>query len=132
MTRHLAVPFLDLMNDMMDPSLPLTTTDYPEWGNPKDKAAYEYILSYSPYDNLRRASYPAMLLTESLNDSQVAYWESAKFVAKARTLRTGNNPILPKMKMDPAGHGGALGCYDQLRDKAFECAWMLSQVGITK
>jgi oligopeptidase B len=129
---HLAVPFLDVMNDMMDPSLPLTTTDYPEWGNPKDKAAYEYILSYSPYDNLRRASYPAMLLTESLNDSQVAYWESAKFVAKARTLKTGNNPILLKMKMDPAGHGGASGRYDRLRDTAFECAWMLSQVGIPK
>jgi oligopeptidase B len=129
---HLAVPFLDVMNDMMDPSLPLTTTDYPEWGNPNDKAAYDYILSYSPYDNLRRAAYPAMLLTESLNDSQVAYWESAKFVAKARTLKTDNNPILLKMKMDPAGHGGASGRYDQVRDRAFECAWMLSQVGITE
>jgi oligopeptidase B len=129
---HLAVPFLDVMNDMMDPSLPLTTTDYPEWGNPNDQAAYDYILSYSPYDNLRRAAYPAMLLTESLNDSQVAYWESAKFVAKARKLKTDNNPLLLKMKMDPAGHGGASGRYDQLRDRAFECAWMLTQVGITK
>jgi len=129
---HLAVPFLDVMNDMMDPSLPLTTTDYPEWGNPNDKAAYDYILSYSPYDNLHRAAYPPMLLTESLNDSQVAYWESAKFVAKARTLNAGNNPILLRMKMDPAGHGGASGRYDQLRDRAFECAWLLSQVGITK
>jgi oligopeptidase B len=129
---HLAVPFLDVMNDMMDPSLPLTTTDYPEWGNPNDKAAYEYILSYSPYDNLHAAAYPPMLLTESLNDSQVAYWEAAKFVAKARTLKTDNNPILLKMKMDPAGHGGASGRYDQLRDRAFECAWLLMQVGITK
>ena len=129
---HLAVPFLDVMNDMMDPSLPLTTTDYPEWGNPNDKATYEYILSYSPYDNLHETAYPPMLLTESLNDSQVAYWESAKFVAKARTLKTDNNPILLKMKMDPAGHGGASGRYDQLRDRAFECAWLLSQVGITK
>jgi len=129
---HLAVPFLDVMNDMMDPSLPLTTTDYPEWGNPNDKTAYDYILSYSPYDNLHRAAYPAMLLTESLNDSQVAYWEAAKFVAKARTLKTDNNPILLKMKMDPAGHGGASGRYDQLRDRAFESAWLLSQVGITK
>jgi oligopeptidase B len=129
---HLAVPFLDVMNDMMDPSLPLTTTDYPEWGNPNDKAAYDYILSYSPYDNLRRTDYPAMLLTESLNDSQVAYWEAAKFVAKARTLKTDNNPILLKMKMEPAGHGGASGRYDQLRDRAFESAWLLSQVGITK
>jgi len=129
---HLAVPFLDVMNDMMDPSLPLTTTDYPEWGNPQDKAAYNYILSYSPYDNLHQAAYPPMLLTESLNDSQVAYWESAKFVAKARTLTTSKNPILLKMKMDPAGHGGASGRYDQLRDRAFECAWLLSQVGIAK
>jgi oligopeptidase B len=129
---HLAVPFLDVMNDMMDPSLPLTTTDYPEWGNPNNKAAYEYILSYSPYDNLHKAAYPPMLLTESLNDSQVAYWEAAKFVAKARTLTTDDNPILLKMKMDPAGHGGASGRYDQVRDRAFECAWLLSQVGITQ
>lgn len=78
---HLAVPFVDVVNDMMDPSLPLTTTDYPEWGNPKNKTVYEYILSYSPYDNLHKAAYPAMLLTESLNDSQVMYWEAAKFVA---------------------------------------------------
>ena len=129
---HLAVPFVDVMNDMMDPSLPLTTTDYPEWGNPNEKAAYDYILSYSPYDNLHAAAYPPMLLTESLNDSQVAYWEAAKFVAKARTLNTDDNPILLKMKMDPAGHGGASGRYDKLRDRAFECAWLLSQVGITK
>jgi oligopeptidase B len=129
---HLAVPFLDVMNDMMDPSLPLTTTDYPEWGNPNDRATYEYILSYSPYDNLHEAAYPPMLLTESLNDSQVAYWEAAKFVAKARMLKTDKNPVLLKMKMDPAGHGGASGRYDQLRDRAFECAWLLSQVGITK
>ncbi len=129
---HLAVPFLDVMNDMMDPSLPLTTTDYPEWGNPNDKAAYDYILSYSPYDNLHPAAYPPMLLTESLNDSQVAYWESAKFVAKARTLNTDKNPILLQMKMDPAGHGGASGRYDRLRDTAFEYSWLLSQVGITK
>ena len=130
---HLGVPFVDVMNDLFDPSLPLTTTDYPEWGNPtNNKAAYDYILSYSPYDNLHQAAYPAMLLTESLNDSQVVYWEAAKFVAKARTLKTDKNPILLKMKMDPAGHGGASGRYDQLRDRAFECAWLLSQVGITK
>jgi len=130
---HLAVPFVDVMNDMMDASLPLTTTDYPEWGNPaSDKAVYDYILSYSPYDNLHQAAYPAMLLTESLNDSQVAYWEAAKFVARARTLNTGKSPILLRMKLDPAGHGGASGRYDQLRDRAFECAWLLSQAGITK
>jgi len=129
---HLDVPFVDVMNDMMDPTLPLTTTDYPEWGNPNEPAAYKYILTYSPYDNLHAAAYPAMLLTESLNDSQVAYWEAAKFVAKARTLKTDKNLILLKMKMDPAGHGGASGRYDQLRDQAFEYAWLLSQVGISK
>lgn len=130
---HLAVPFLDVMNDMMDPSLPLTTTDYPEWGNPNEnRKTYEYILSYSPYDNLHKAAYPAMLLTESLNDSQVAYWEAAKFVAKARTLKTDNNQLLLKMKMDPAGHGGASGRYDRLKDQAFEYAWLLSQVGMSK
>ena len=129
---HLAVPFLDVMNDMLDPSLPLTTTDYPEWGNPNGKAAYDYILSYSPYDDLHKAAYPPMLLTESLNDSQVAYWEAAKFVAKARTMNTDTNPIHLKMKMDPAGHGGASGRYDQLHDRAFECAWFLGQVGVTK
>lgn len=130
---HLAVPFLDVMNDMMDPSLPLTTTDYPEWGNPSaNRTTYDYILSYSPYDNVHRTAYPAMLFTESLNDSQVAYWEAPKFVAKVRTLNTDNNPILLKMKMEPAGHGGASGRYDQLRDRAFECAWLLSQIGITK
>ncbi len=129
---HMAVPFLDVMNDMLDPTLPLTTTDYPEWGNPSDRAAYDYILSYSPYDNVHRAAYPSMLLTESLNDSQVAYWESVKFVAKARTLNTDSNPILLKMKLDPAGHGGASGRYDQLHDRAFESAWLLSQVGIVR
>jgi oligopeptidase B len=130
---HLGVPFVDVMNDMFDPTLPLTTTDYPEWGNPtNDKAVYDYVLSYSPYDNLRKAAYPPMLLTESLNDSQVAYWEAAKFVAKARTLKTDDSPILLKMKMDPAGHGGASGRYDKLRDRAFECAWLLSEVGIKK
>ncbi len=129
---HMAVPFLDVMNDMLDPTLPGTTMDYPEWGNPSDRAAYDYILSYSPYDNVHRAAYPSMLLTESLNDSQVAYWESAKFVAKARTLNTDSNPILLKMKLDPAGHGGASGRYDQFHDRAFESAWLLSQVGIVR
>ncbi len=130
---HLGVPFVDVMNDMMDPTLPLTTTDYPEWGNPNDnRETYDYILSYSPYDNLRKTAYPAMLLTESLNDSQVAYWEAAKFVAKARTLKTDSNPLLLKMKMDPAGHGGASGRYDQLKDTAFEYSWLLGQVGIAR
>jgi oligopeptidase B len=130
---HLAVPFLDVMNTMMDSFIPLTTTDYPEWGNPSEsQAAYEYMLSYSPYDNLHKAAYPAMLLTESFHDSQVGYWEATKFVAKARTLKTDHNPLLLKMKMDPAGHSGASGRYDSLHDTAFEYSWMMSQVGITK
>ena len=129
---HLGVPFVDVMNDMMDASLPLTTEEYLEWGNPNEKGAYDYMLTYSPYDNIRKGTYPAMLLTESFNDSQVFYWEAAKYVAKLRTLKTDHNPLLLKMKLDPAGHGGASGRYDRLRDNAFEYAWLLSQVGITR
>jgi oligopeptidase B len=87
--------------------------------------------SYSPYDNLRREAYPAMLLTSSLNDSQVMYWEPAKYVARMRTLKTGDQPLLLKIKMDPAGHGGASGRYDRLKDQAFEYAWILQQVGLS-
>ncbi len=129
---HAAVPFVDVMNTMLDASLPLTTGEYLEWGNPNEKPAYDYMRSYSPYDNLARKAYPAILVTTSYNDSQVPYWESAKFVAKLRTLKSDANPLLLKIKMDPAGHGGASGRYDALKDKAFEYAWMLSQVGIKK
>lgn len=129
---HLAVPFVDVMNTMMDASLPLTVGEYLEWGNPNEKAAYDYMKTYSPYDNLTKRTYPAMLVTTSFNDSQVMYWEPAKYVAKLRTLRTDENPFLLKVKMDPAGHGGASGRYDRLHDQAFEYAWMLEQVGITK
>lgn len=129
---HAAVPFMDVMNTMMDASLPLTVQEYLEWGNPNEKAAFDYMLGYSPYDNLQRKAYPAMLVTTSYNDSQVMYWEPAKYVAKLRTLKTDRNPLLLKIKMDPAGHGGASGRYDALRDKAFEMAWMMAQVGITR
>jgi oligopeptidase B len=129
---HAAVPFVDVMNTMMDPSLPLTVGEYLEWGNPSERAAFDYMLSYSPYDNLARKAYPAILVTTSYNDSQVMYWEPAKYVAKLRTLKTDSNPLVLKTKMMPAGHGGASGRYDALRDRAFEVAWMLSQVGITK
>ena len=127
---HLAVPWVDVMNDMLDASLPLTTNEYLEWGNPNEKAAYDYMLTYSPYDNIRKTAYPAMLVTESLNDSQVMYWGAAKWVARMRAMKTDSNPLLLKMKMDPAGHGGASGRYDQLKDRAFEMAWLLWQVGI--
>jgi oligopeptidase B len=129
---HVAVPFVDVMNTMFDTTLPMTVGEYLEWGNPNDKAAYDYMKTYSPYDNLEKRSYPAMLVTTSFNDSQVMYWEPAKYVARLRTLRTDSNQLLLKIKMDPAGHGGASGRYDRLRDQAFEYAWMLSQVGIAK
>jgi oligopeptidase B len=129
---HSAVPFVDVMNTMLDASLPLTVGEYLEWGNPNEKAAFDYMRSYSPYDNLKKGAYPAILVTTSFNDSQVMYWEPAKYVAKLRTLKTDANPLLLKIKMDPAGHGGASGRYDALKDKAFETAWMLQQVGINK
>ncbi len=129
---HSAVPFVDVMNTMMDASLPLTVGEYLEWGNPNEKQAYDYMKSYSPYDNLEKKAYPAILVTTSFNDSQVMYWEPAKYVAKLRTLKTGNGELLLKCKMEPAGHGGASGRYDRLKDTAFEYAWMLQQVGITK
>jgi oligopeptidase B len=129
---HSAVPFVDVMNTMMDATLPLTVGEYLEWGNPNETAAYDYMKTYSPYDNLEKRAYPAMLVTTSFNDSQVMYWEPAKYVARLRTLKTDGNPLLLKIKMEPAGHGGASGRYDRLKDQAFEYAWMLSQVGITK
>jgi oligopeptidase B len=129
---HAAVPFVDVMNTMMDASLPLTVGEYLEWGNPNETPAFDYMLSYSPYDNLARKAYPAILVTTSSNDSQVMYWEPAKYVAKLRTLKTDGNPLVLRTKMQPAGHGGASGRYDALKDRAFEVAWMLKQVGITK
>jgi oligopeptidase B len=129
---HSAVPFVDVMNTMWDASLPLTVGEYLEWGDPNQKAAYDYMKSYSPYDNLERKAYPAILVTTSYNDSQVMYWEPAKYVAKLRSLKTDGNPLHFKCKMDPAGHGGASGRYDALKDRAWEMAWMLEQVGIRK
>jgi oligopeptidase B len=128
---HLGVPFVDMMNTMMDASLPLTVGEYLEWGDPNEKEAFDYMRSYSPYDNLAAKSYPAMLVTTSINDSQVMYWEPAKYVAKLRVLKTDKNPLLLKCNMG-AGHGGASGRYDALKETAFEYGWMLSQLGITK
>ncbi|MFL6462902.1 MAG: prolyl oligopeptidase family serine peptidase, partial [Bryobacteraceae bacterium] len=126
---HLAVPFVDVINTMMDASLPLTVGEYLEWGNPNEKAAYEYMRSYDPYGNLKKQPYPAILVTTSFNDSQVMYWEPAKYVAKLRTVNTGTASVLLKIKMEPAGHGGASGRYDRLKDTAFEYSWILTQVG---
>ncbi|MFL6450613.1 MAG: S9 family peptidase [Bryobacteraceae bacterium] len=127
---HLAVPFVDVMNTMMDATLPLTVGEYLEWGDPHQKPAYDYMKSYSPYDNLEEKHYPAMLVTTSLHDSQVMYWEPAKYVARLRTLKRGSSPLLLKIKMEPSGHGGASGRYDRLKDAAFEYGWLLNQVGI--
>jgi len=129
---HAAVPFVDVMNTMLDPTLPLTVGEYLEWGNPNEKAAYDYMRSYSPYDNLAAKAYPAMLVTSSLNDSQVGFWEPAKYVARLRALKTDSNELLLRMKLEPGGHGGSSGRFDRLKDKAFEYAWMLKQMGITK
>ena len=126
---HAAVPFVDVMNTMMDASLPLTTGEYLEWGDPNQKAAYDYMLSYSPYDNIARKAYPAMLVTTGLNDSQVMYWEPAKYVAKLRAYKTDSNPLLLKTNMG-AGHGGASGRYDAIKENAFNMAWMLSEWNI--
>ncbi|MGW8389438.1 S9 family peptidase [Pseudoduganella sp. HUAS MS19] len=128
---HAAVPFVDVMNTMMDASLPLTTGEYLEWGNPNEKAAYDYMRSYSPYDNILLKDYPAMLVTTGLNDSQVMYWEPAKYVAKLRRNKTDSNPLLLKVNMG-AGHGGSSGRYNALGEKAFEMAWLLAQIGVSK
>ena len=126
------VPFVDVINTMLDASLPLTTEEYLEWGNPNEKKAFEYIRSYSPYDNLAAKAYPVILVRTSLNDSQVMYWEPAKYVAKLRTLKTDPHLLLLKVKIEPGGHGGASGRYDRLRDTAFDYAFILGQLGITK
>ena len=123
------VPFVDVMNTMLDASLPLTVAEYEEWGNPNEAAAFEYMLSYSPYDNLAPANHPAMLVKTSLNDSQVMYWEPAKYVAKLRTLKRDSLPLLLHTNME-AGHGGASGRYDYLREIAFDYAFLLWQFGI--
>ena len=123
------VPFVDVLNTMLDPSLPLTTSEYIEWGNPNEKAAYDYMKQYSPYDNIKAQAYPTMLVKVSVNDSQVPYWEGTKFVAKLRATKTDNNPLLLKVNFG-AGHGGSSGRYDALRDTAFDYSFMLSQMGI--
>ncbi len=125
------VPFVDVMNTMLDASLPLTVAEYEEWGNPNEQEAFEYMRSYSPYDNLKPGAYPAMLVKTSLNDSQVMYWEPAKYVAKLRTLKTNDTPLLLHINMD-AGHGGASGRYDYLKEIAFDYAFLLTQLGVAE
>ncbi len=127
-----AVPFVDVMNTMLDASLPLTTGEYLEWGNPNEAPDYTYMKSYSPYDNVARRPYPAMLVRTSLNDSQVMYWEPAKWVAKLRDRNEGAAEVLFRTRLEPAGHGGASGRYDRLRDTAYEYAFILTRLGINE
>lgn len=120
------VPFVDVLTTMLDETIPLTTGEYDEWGNPNKKEYYDYMKSYSPYDNVERKAYPAMLVTTGFHDSQVQYWEPAKWVAKLRDMKTDNNPIYLKTNMD-FGHGGASGRFEAIREIALEYAFMLTQ-----
>ena len=124
------VPFVDVLNTMLDTSLPLTPIEWPEWGNPiEDKAAFEHIRSYSPYDQLKAGDYPPMLVTAGLNDPRVTYWEPAKYVVKLRTMKTDDSPLLLKTNMG-AGHGGKSGRFDSLYEVAEEYAFMLWSLGL--
>jgi oligopeptidase B len=120
------VPFVDVVTTMLDESIPLTTNEYDEWGNPNERAFYEYMLSYSPYDNVAPQAYPAMLVSTGLWDSQVQYWEPAKWVARLRRLKTDGNPLLLRINME-AGHGGKSGRFRRFRELAEEYAFLLSQ-----
>ncbi|HTU99587.1 MAG TPA: S9 family peptidase [Luteitalea sp.] len=124
------VPFVDVVTTMLDESIPLTTNEFDEWGNPKKKEFYDYMLSYSPYDQLSKKAYPAMLVTTGLWDSQVQYWEPAKYVAKLRTLDTSSSPVLFRVNME-AGHGGRSGRFQRLEQVALEYAFILQQLGRT-
>ena len=125
------VPFVDVLTTMADPSIPLTTGEYKEWGNPAESAEYFYMKSYSPYDNVEKKAYPNMLVTTGLHDSQVQYFEPAKWVAKLRELKTDNNKLLFKINMD-AGHGGASGRFDFLKERAWQYAFYLALEGKTE
>lgn len=127
----LGVPFVDVLNTMLDPSIPLTVREYEEWGNPNEKKYFKYIKSYAPYENISSKDYPSILVTAGLNDPRVHYWEPAKFVAKLRELKTDKNLLLLKTEMG-GGHMGRTGRYDWLKEIAFEYAFVLDSVGINK
>jgi oligopeptidase B len=126
-----AVPFVDIVTTMMDESIPLTTGEYDEWGNPNNKEYFDYMMSYSPYDNIKAQDYPNMLVTTGLHDSQVQYWEPAKWVAKLRDSKTDTNILLFHINMD-AGHGGVSGRFEALKEVAEEYAFLLDLQGITE
>jgi oligopeptidase B len=119
------VPFVDIVTTMLDESIPLTTLEYDEWGNPNERRYYDYMLSYSPYDNVKAQPYPAMLITTGLWDSQVQYFEPAKWVAKLRAMRTNDAPLLMHVNME-AGHGGKSGRYEHLHEVAREYAFVIA------
>jgi oligopeptidase B len=123
------VPFVDVVTTMLDESLPLTTGEFEEWGNPKDKEYYDYMLSYSPYDNVEKKAYPNLLVTTGLHDSQVQYFEPAKWVAKLREMKTDNNRLVMSVNMD-AGHGGSSGRFDRLKEVALEYAFIFDVLGV--
>jgi oligopeptidase B len=125
------VPYVDVITTMLDPSIPLTTGEYDEWGNPNNNEYYDYMLSYSPYDNVEAKAYPALFVTTGLHDSQVQYWEPAKWVAKLRALKTDKNPLFLHTNMD-AGHGGVSGRFRRYRETAMEYAFIFSLVGISQ
>jgi oligopeptidase B len=125
------VPFVDVMNTMLDASLPLTVPEYEEWGNPNQKPAFDYMLTYSPYDNVTAKAYPAILVETSFDDSQVMYWEPSKYVAKLRALKTDQNPLVFFINLH-GGHGGSSGRYDRIREQDQRYAFMLNQLGITQ
>jgi len=127
----LHVPFVDVINTMADASLPLTVPEYLEWGNPAVRKEYDYMKSYCPYTNMAAKDYPAILVRTSFNDSQVMYWEPAKYVAKLRATKTDKNPLLLYTNL-AAGHGGSSGRYDRLRESAFTYAFILAELGISK
>jgi oligopeptidase B len=124
-----AVPFVDVVSTMLDESIPLTTGEYDEWGNPNAEEYYEYIKSYSPYDNVKKQAYPNILITTGLHDSQVQYWEPAKWIAKLRAHHTGNQKILMHTDME-TGHGGASGRFDALKEVARDYVFLLDLEGI--
>ena len=123
------VPFVDVVTTMLDPSIPLTSNEWDEWGDPREKEYYDYMLSYSPYDQVSKIKYPNILVTSGFFDSQVQYWEPLKWVAKLREYWVGNNQLLLKMNMD-AGHGGKSGRFIRYKEYALEYAWILDLAGI--
>jgi oligopeptidase B len=122
------VPFVDVINTMLDASIPLTAQEWEQWGNPQDQAHYRYMRQYSPYDNVTAQAYPRMLVISGINDSRVAFWEPTKWVARLRATKTDTNPLLLRMQMG-AGHGGGSGRYERYREMAFRYAFMIDQVG---